>query len=697
MAISIPIISTFNGAGVKRAIDDFKKLETTGERAQFALRKAAVPAAAAVAGLATGLGLAAKAAIDDEQAQQLLARQLQATVGANDKAIKSNEEFIKRLSLSAGVADDVLRPAMARLVTGTKDVNIAQQNLQRALDISAATGADTGKVADALAKAYGGNMRALQQLSPEIKNMVKRGADLGDVMAILDRNFKGAADTAADTAAGKFRILKVRLDETKESIGAALLPAIEAVLPFLDSMATFAEKNAPLFAGIATAVGLFGGAVLVATAAVKAWRAISIITTGINYALATSFTAVQVATGVGIATAIAGAAAFMGIKRSLDKAKDSALQYTGAIGTVITSQEELNNYQGPVASRNLEELRIFQAKYQASLISTGTETDKVKDKIKQLAAGLRDKFGEALKTAQDKLADAREEFKTFAAGVSTSIKQAFNFGAAQTTAADNAKALTDALAERAKAQAEVNKLVGTEDTERLKAAQTDLAKAIDAVTAAQKKPMTFFDELTIQANKTKTFGELVNRLLAAGLKEPALQQVLDAGVDAGTAIAKEILGSADGVLKANNLTQEMQTIADGVGKTAAEKFRQAGVTQGQALVDGIQSIVNGYRIQLSSKGLNAKQLKRLSRDFSIDVEFAMSSGITALADGGIVTGPQIALIGEQGPEAVIPLDRMGGVGNVTINVNGGDPEAVVQALRRYMNRYGNIPIRTTAP
>jgi len=71
--------------------------------------------------------------------------------------------------------------------------------------------------------------------------------------------------------------------------------------------------------------------------------------------------------------------------------------------------------------------------------------------------------------------------------------------------------------------------------------------------------------------------------------------------------------------------------------------------------------------------------------------------IPMLADGGIVTGPTMAIIGEKGPEAVVPLDRMGGMGNVTINVNGGDPEAVVQALRRYMNRYGNIPIRTTAP
>jgi hypothetical protein len=71
--------------------------------------------------------------------------------------------------------------------------------------------------------------------------------------------------------------------------------------------------------------------------------------------------------------------------------------------------------------------------------------------------------------------------------------------------------------------------------------------------------------------------------------------------------------------------------------------------------------------------------------------------IPKMANGGIVTGPTLALIGEAGPEAVVPLNRAGGMGGVTINVNGGDPEAVVNALRRYMNRYGNIPIRTTAP
>jgi hypothetical protein len=71
--------------------------------------------------------------------------------------------------------------------------------------------------------------------------------------------------------------------------------------------------------------------------------------------------------------------------------------------------------------------------------------------------------------------------------------------------------------------------------------------------------------------------------------------------------------------------------------------------------------------------------------------------IPALAEGGIVNAPTptLALIGEAGPEAVIPLDRMGGMGggnNVTINVQGGDPNAVVDALKNYYRQNGNLPI-----
>jgi hypothetical protein len=71
-----------------------------------------------------------------------------------------------------------------------------------------------------------------------------------------------------------------------------------------------------------------------------------------------------------------------------------------------------------------------------------------------------------------------------------------------------------------------------------------------------------------------------------------------------------------------------------------------------------------------------------------------------MAEGGVVNTPggMLALIGEAGPEAVIPLDRLGQMGGggttVNINVTSADPNAVVQALRTYMRQNGSIPIRT---
>lgn len=76
--------------------------------------------------------------------------------------------------------------------------------------------------------------------------------------------------------------------------------------------------------------------------------------------------------------------------------------------------------------------------------------------------------------------------------------------------------------------------------------------------------------------------------------------------------------------------------------------------------------------------------------------FAALDQIPMMADGGIVRSAQLSIIGEAGPEAVIPLDRMGEFGGgttVNINVQGADPNAVVDALRTYMFRNGAVPIK----
>ena len=73
--------------------------------------------------------------------------------------------------------------------------------------------------------------------------------------------------------------------------------------------------------------------------------------------------------------------------------------------------------------------------------------------------------------------------------------------------------------------------------------------------------------------------------------------------------------------------------------------------------------------------------------------------IPGFADGGIVTRPTLAMVGEKGPEAIVPLGRGGGVGGVTVNVTGGLStsaeigQAVVNAIRAYNRSAGPAQIQ----
>lgn len=60
--------------------------------------------------------------------------------------------------------------------------------------------------------------------------------------------------------------------------------------------------------------------------------------------------------------------------------------------------------------------------------------------------------------------------------------------------------------------------------------------------------------------------------------------------------------------------------------------------------------------------------------------------IPKLAQGGIVTKPTLALIGEAGPEAVVPLKNRG-MGNVNITINGAiDAEGTARQIRQILRR-----------
>jgi hypothetical protein len=283
--LSIPIISEFDGKGIDRALREFKNLETVGQKAQFAIKKAAIPAAAAIGGIAIALTDATKAAIDDQKEQSQLKTILQNTTDATDLQVKAIEDQITFMSRASGIADTDYRIALETLTVATEDTEKAMDFMNIVMDTSVGLHTDSAGVADALAKAYDGNFKALKVLSPEIKQMVDDGADLDEIMGYMADTFGGSVAANAETAAGKLEIMKNSIGETKESIGAALLPVVEAVLPYLQKFADWANDNPDAFLFIAGAIGLVAGAI-VATNIAMALNPFSLIAIGVGLLVA---------------------------------------------------------------------------------------------------------------------------------------------------------------------------------------------------------------------------------------------------------------------------------------------------------------------------------------------------------------------------------------------------------------------------
>jgi hypothetical protein len=228
------------------------KLENFGRVAGAAF----LAAAAAAGAYAIKIGVeGVQAALADEQSQLKLAQSLEKATGATNAQIAATEKSIDKMARATGVADDQLRPALARLSLSTGNLSEAQDLLSLALDISAQTGRPLEGVANALGRAYDGNNASLGRLGIGLSAAELKTMSFTDVQAKLTELFGGAAAENADTYAGRMARLQVVFDEAKEAIGARLLPIIENLVTLIvDKVAPNLEKFAELFKPITDAI-----------------------------------------------------------------------------------------------------------------------------------------------------------------------------------------------------------------------------------------------------------------------------------------------------------------------------------------------------------------------------------------------------------------------------------------------------------
>jgi hypothetical protein len=675
MAIRIPIISDFDSKGLDKAVRQFEQLKTTGEKAQFGLEKAAGPAGVALVGLAAAAGFATNAAIQDAAAQDQLAGVLQRQTGATKAQVAETEAFISSLSRATAMADDELRPALAQLVNATGNLQTSQTLLRRAQDLAVATNSDLATAVDAVAKGYNGQTKGLAKLDPSLRDAIASGASFDQIMQQVAQTTGGAAAEAANTTAGRFKTLSIQFGELQETIGAKLLPVAEKLVGVLINVVDILAKNAGVVVALAATLGTLAGIIYATKVAYAAYNAIALITKGINFALATSFTAVQIATGIGIITVAAGAAALatyvVQMKRlnnELPQATAAQAANNGIIRAGGKAYIEINGRcveLNASLSRNINllttqsnRLEGLARSFGITTFETGKFSEKVggaggaTEKVIEFGKQVKDGLTTALETAKANLQSAQDAFTAFKDTVKLGVLAALSFGDAYKLIDDNGK--------------------------------------------------TFMQNLKDQVEGIKKYAANLQILLQRGLSQDALKYVLEAGGDAGAAIAAELVAGTTDLITGpggiNEMVAAANAAAEAVGMQAAGKWYQAGIDDATAIVNGIDAQLKALTPALMAR--MDKIAEKLGR--TVDITVRVREVVERITGGAPITAPkQLIQPGTMAATGFGGSSPFRQTNNQTVNVNvmGGLStsaeigQAVVNAIRAYNRSAGPANIQ----
>jgi hypothetical protein len=721
-AVTARIITQYSDKGSKAAARDINKLGKNFDKFAGKVAKSFAIAAAASAAFAVKIGIdSVKAAIADEKSQALLANSLRNTTGATDAAIAATEAFIDQTQRAFGVVDDDLRPALAKLASVTGSLTAGQQLLGLAMDVSAGGSVDMGSATNAVTKALQGNYKALKNLGVPITDAMVKAKDLNAVLTLTAKTFAGAAAARANTFEFRMIRLNIALGEAKETLGKALMPTLEELFKILvtkviPAIQKFLEENGKklvaVMAGAIKAVVGFGFVVFKIFAFVAKHKEVFVALGAIFVA---TFAASKVIAFVGAISKLV--MAYKAIRAAAIGAAAAQAVATGGISLTAAAAGltmfgvTLAGLYGAVKLANGEMNKLDETGEELEFSFDGLNT-KTEDFMKSLG-GLNVDLG---KTTTKTKAQIAADAKLIA--TKKALAALAKFGIKPTTE-------TDPIQLEA-ARLNLLRQANLQESERVKTILANLAAQLKANDAIAR----YTDLLGVVADSKISAEEVIVLSQKWGISKDAVIAYTTAifAVNDGKISTKEVdaLAAQWGVTKDQakiyldffaalndgklsdeeinklgkkwNLTNievsnYAKQIAEGVtpsdlwptpGNQAAQSWRNAlaalntyvaatgaKIAAPAAPPSETNDSFKGFgRGGQGTKGTTFPDIYAQSGKAAADLSKYTDAfaRIPRMATGGIVTSPTTALIGEAGPEAVIPLNRMGSMGGSTVNI-----------------------------
>jgi predicted nucleic acid-binding Zn-ribbon protein len=192
------------------------------DRLQKTIRSWSKEMAVAGAAITAALGLAAKAALDEEVGINKL-RQALKNAGADYDALSSSiEKNIAATQAMTNYSDGEQREALAALVGITGTYNEALDQLAIATDMAAAKDMDLVTATELIGRAVIGDTTMLKRYGI----VVKEGSSAVEALSQIQERFAGAAKSAANPITQ----MKNLLGDVSETIGGLLLPMLKSIV-----------------------------------------------------------------------------------------------------------------------------------------------------------------------------------------------------------------------------------------------------------------------------------------------------------------------------------------------------------------------------------------------------------------------------------------------------------------------------------
>jgi len=184
-------------------------------------------------------------------------------------ALRGREDIQQRLIKQAGelqsrslFGDEEIIGQQAFLASLGLTEQQINDTIEAAAQLSSATGMTLDSAVKNLAKTYGGLSGELGESIPKLKELTAEQMKNGEAVKFILENYKGFAESAAETGLGPMQQLKNSIGDVGEEIGKVLMPMVQAVARMLKDFAAWLQGLSPaaktsivVIGGVAAALG----------------------------------------------------------------------------------------------------------------------------------------------------------------------------------------------------------------------------------------------------------------------------------------------------------------------------------------------------------------------------------------------------------------------------------------------------------